>query len=826
MKILGGISLQSKKENEFPLIPLRDMVIFPGMAKAFYVGRYESIEAVNLSMSSYEKKIFLITQKDSNVENPAENDLYHIGIIAEILEVKPGPDRKIIKLVVKGEDRAKLHKITVENEVKKAHVNKIAIQTLPNSSKSEALMNLIVKEFKKFSTLAKLQPEILKGLSEVDNEEVLLNMIIPHLKINIAKQIELLEEIDLAKRLSILSELIISNLEILQIEKKIDLEVRKKMERNQKEYYLNEQIKEIQKELGQMSDDYGDISNIEEFQKKIDTLGLPDTVKTKVLKEQKRLMKMPQISPEASVIRTYIDWLMELPWLNKSEDSKDLNNAKQILDEEHFSLHKVKNRILEFLAVRQLNSKTKGPILCFIGPPGTGKTSLAKSVAKAIGREFVRISLGGVRDEAEIRGHRRTYLGALPGKIIQSMKKVNTINPVFLLDEIDKMSSDFRGDPASALLEVLDPEQNHQFVDHYLEVPYNLSEVMFITTANSLQGIPYPLLDRMEIINISSYTEIEKLNIAKKFLLPRECEENGISHIELLIKDATLLEIIRSYTMEAGVRSLQRQIASICRKIARKIVLGNKITEKFIITRKNLYKFLGKKKYFKPSVDEVLDVGVSHGLAWSELGGALLPIEIVLYPGSGKIILTGKLGEVMKESAQTAFSYIRANAFLYDIKYNDFFKDYDVHIHFPEGATPKDGPSAGIAITCGILSALTKIPMHSNVAMTGEITLTGKVLPIGGLKEKALAAARHKKDTIIIPSENEKDLEDIPKIVRNRVKFITVKRADDVFKIVFDDMIYKIEEHLENDESEKKNKTTSEGNILGEKDFDEVIIQQ
>jgi ATP-dependent Lon protease len=823
MKILGGISLQSKKENEFPLIPLRDMVIFPGMVKAFYVGRYESIEAVNLSMSSYDKNIFLITQRDSNVENPSENDLYNIGVVAQILEVRPGPDRKIIKLVVKGNDRARLNRIFVENDVKKAGIQKIELQSLPDDSRSEAVLNLVVKEFKRFSVLAKIQPEVLKSISQTENEETLLNLMIPHLKINITKQVELLEEPDLIRRLTILSELIISNIEILQIEKKIDLEVRKKLEKNQKEYYLNEQIKEIQKELGQLSDDFSDISNIEEFEKKLESLGLPDGVKAKVVKEQKRLSKMPQISPEASVIRTYIDWLTELPWNNKSEDSKDLNSAKKVLDEEHYSLHKVKNRILEFLAVRQLNSKTKGPILCFVGPPGTGKTSLAKSVANAIGREFVRISLGGVRDEAEIRGHRRTYLGALPGKIIQSMKKVKTINPVFLLDEIDKMSSDFRGDPASALLEVLDPEQNHQFVDHYLEVPYNLSEVMFITTANSVQGIPYPLLDRMEIIHISSYTEIEKINIARKFLLTKESAENGIGQIDLKISDSTLLEIIRSYTMESGVRSLQRQIASICRKIARRIVLHNMQTDSINVNKKNLAKFLGKKKYLEPTIDEVLDVGVSHGLAWSEIGGALLPIEIVLYPGTGKIILTGKLGEVMKESAQTAFSYIRANAFLYEIKYKDFFKDFDVHIHFPEGATPKDGPSAGIAITCGILSALTKIPMHSNVAMTGEITLTGKVLPIGGLKEKALAAARHKKEMVLIPAENEKDLDELPKIVRSRIKFVPVKRADDVFKIVFDDMIYKVEDQNEND---KKEENVKSAGIVEGKDFEEVIVQQ
>ncbi|OHD14507.1 MAG: endopeptidase La [Spirochaetes bacterium GWC1_27_15] len=789
MKILNNISTNSKKENEYPLIPLREMVVFPGILKTFYVGRFESVEAVNLALASYDKNIFLVTQKDSNVEKPTEEDIYEIGVISQIVEVRPGPDKKIIKLLVRGIDRAKIVRVNDPIDIRKATVEKINFQNLPESLKSEALITFIVKEFKKFSSLAKMSAETLKTITQIESEEMLLNMIIPHLKISLDKQIELLEEINIEKRLTILGELIVANIEVLQLEKRINGEVRKKLEKNQKEYYLNEQIKEIQKELGYIPDE-NDVLNIEEFEKKLINLGMPDQVRAKAIKEQKRLMKMPPISPESSVIRTYIEWLQELPWQVKSDDSKDLNFAKKILDEEHYSLHKVKNRILEFLAVRTLNPQTKGPILCFVGPPGTGKTSLANSVAKAIGREFVRISLGGVRDEAEIRGHRRTYLGALPGKIIQSMKKVKTTNPVFLLDEIDKMSSDFRGDPASALLEVLDPEQNYQFVDHYLEVPYNLSEVMFITTANSLQGIPYPLLDRMEIIYISSYTEIEKLHIAKQFLIPKQRKENGIENINLTISDKTIYELIRSYTMEAGVRSLQRQIASICRKIAKKIVLGSEEVTKVSVNTKNLMKFLGKKKYIKPAVDKVLDIGVSHGLAWSEVGGSLLPIEIVLYPGAGKIILTGKLGEVMKESAQTAFSYIRANAYMYDIKYKDFFKDFDVHVHVPEGATPKDGPSAGIAITCGILSALTKTPMHSNVAMTGEITLTGKVLPIGGLKEKTLAAARHKKEIVIVPYENEKDLEELPRIVKQKIEFKLVKKADEVFRIVFDNEIY------------------------------------
>jgi len=690
--------------------------------------------------------------------------------------------------LVKGIERAKITEFKDHGNLKKVVVEKISEKELEDSSNSEALLNFIVKEFKKFIDLSKMPQEIVKIISTVENEDTLINMIIPHLKVNIEKQIEMLEEVNLLKRLSLLGEIIVANIEVLQIEKKINFEIKKKMDRSQKEYFLNEQMKEIQKELGR-SGANGD-NNKDEFEKKLEDIGMPEHAKTRASKEYKKISKLPPLSPESGVIRMYIDNLLELPWSKKTKDTANLKKAKIILDEDHYSLQKVKNRILEFLAVRQLNAKTKGPILCFVGPPGTGKTSLGKSVARAIGREFIRISLGGVRDEAEIRGHRRTYLGALPGKIIQSMKKVATVNPVFLLDEIDKMSSDFRGDPAAALLEVLDPEQNNQFVDHYMEIPFDLSNVMFITTANSRRGIPYPLLDRMEIIYISSYTEGEKLNIAKKFLLPKEKIENGIHKIDIKISDLSILEIIRSYTMEAGVRSLQRQIASICRKIAKRVVLNKKKISTVVVNRNNLDKFLGKKKFISPEIDEKLDIGVSHGLAWSEIGGSILPIEVVLYPGTGKIILTGKLGDVMKESAKTAFSYIRANSFNFNIKYKNFYKDYDVHIHFPEGAIPKDGPSAGIAITCGILSALTKEPLQSKYAMTGEITLTGKILPIGGVKEKTLAAIRHKKEKVIIPEENEKDIDELPNSIRKKVEFVFTKRAEEVFKLVFDKKIY------------------------------------
>lgn len=793
MKILKDIPLNNRNRNILPLIPLREIVIFPGAYKNFYVGREESIESVEASLQRYDNYIFLSTQKNSKIENPGKEDIYSTGVVAKIIEVKPTTDKKVLKLFVEGRYRANVVDFLEGNNYKKIAFAKIESAGLEETSETDALLNLIVKEFKKFANLSRLPGETLKLISEANDEEMLVNFIMQHLKSDIDTQIKILEELDVKKRLNLLMKLIYANIENLQLEKKIAHEVRKKMEKSQKEFFLNEQIKEIQKELGNLNED-SDFYNIDNFQKKLDEIGLTETVKDKVLKEQKRLIKMSPMSPEANIIRSYIDWILELPWNKKSDDSDDLASAKDVLNKQHYSLKKVKNRILEFLAVRKLNPKTKGPILCFVGPPGTGKTSLARSVADAIGREFVRISLGGVRDEAEIRGHRRTYLGALPGKVIQSMKKVKTTNPVFLLDEIDKMSSDFRGDPSSALLEVLDPEQNTQFVDHYLEIPYNLSEVMFITTANSLQGIPYPLLDRMETIYISSYTEMEKLKIARNFLIPREIKENGIEHINLKISNSAILEIIRAYTMESGVRSLQRQIASICRKTARYIVLKNKTIEKVVVSKKNLIKFLGDKKYIKPAIDNYLDVGVSHGLAWSELGGSLLPIEIVLYPGSGKIILTGKLGDVMKESAHTAFSFIRANAHKYNVKYKNFYKDYDVHIHFPEGAIPKDGPSGGIAITCGILSALTKTPIKSAIAMTGEITLTGKILPVGGLKEKTLAAVRHKKSQIVMPFDNQKKFDEMPATVKKKIQFHFIKRAEEAFEFVFEKSIYKSQE--------------------------------
>lgn len=782
------------KINELPLIPLREMVVFPEMLKTFYVGRVQSTNALHISKENYNNMVFLVTQKNPLIDSPTIDDIYKTGVIAEIIEVRKSHKKNITKILIQAKTRANIVEIIDEKDCRKAIFENIKTKELSDftedSPQLEVLIKYVINDFKKLSKLINIPLESLKQISNADSIEQMINLVIPYLKANIEEQAKILTEEDVFERLKFLSQLILSNIEFVEIEKKINGEIRKKMSKSQRNFLLNEQIKQMQKELGGEGNDT-DIYSPENFKKKLDEIGAPNFVKEKALKERGRLSKLPPISPEAGIIQTYLDWLLELPWAKHTEDVKDLVMARKILDEDHYSLKKVKNRILEFLAVLQLNPTTKGPILCFVGPPGTGKTSLGKSVARAINRKFVRMSLGGVRDEAEIRGHRRTYLGALPGKIIQYMKKVGTINPVFLLDEIDKMSSDFRGDPASALLEVLDPEQNNQFTDHYLEVPYNLSEVMFITTANSMQGIPYPLLDRMEIINIEGYTEIEKLNIAKKFLVPKEKEQNGISNIDLIISNKSILEIIRSYTMEAGVRTLQRQIASICRKIAKKIVVSNKKIEKVIVNIRNLHKFLGKKKYVRSKIDTVLDIGVSHGLAWSEVGGSVLPIEVVLCPGSGKLLLTGKLGEVMKESAQTALSYIRSNSDQFDIKYEEFYKNYDIHMHFPEGAIPKDGPSAGIAITSAILSALTKEPIKSTVAMTGEITLTGKVLPIGGLKQKALAAARHNKEIIVLPTDNEKDIEDLPKAIQEKINFVLVDKANEVFKLVFNESIYK-----------------------------------
>lgn len=781
--------------EKLPLIPLREMVIFPSMVKNFYVGRKDSILAIECAVQKHDRKILIVTQKNADDENPEIDDLYEDCVLASIIDIKADDSKDVIRITVEAEETVKLTSIELIDGIRFADFSLCGKISVGDEQKVAILKKLILKDLQNFLEMSHRDIQLIDKMRNANSNIDFFTLGMSVLVVDIKSQIDILKSNSFDSYFSKLASLIYQNIENINLEKKIEMSVHKRLNRSQKDFFLNEQIKEIQKELSSSQKD-PELLNATEFSKKLDAAGMPEAIKQRLQKEQKRLAGMPSMAQESVILKSYIETFFELPWKSSEHDNHDLAKAKEILDSQHYSLKKAKNRILEYLAVRQLNPRTKGPILCFVGPPGTGKTTLSHSVADALDREFIRISLGGVRDEAEIRGHRRTYLGALPGKIIQSMKKVKSKNPVFLLDEIDKMSSDFRGDPAAALLEVLDPGQNSQFVDHFMEVPYDLSDVMFLCTANSLKGIPYPLLDRLEIIQINSYMEKEKFRIAKDFIIPREKKENGIENIDLHFSSKSIISIIRHYTMESGVRSLQRQIASICRKVAKKIVLDSDYDKNkpIKITTGNLKKYLGKKRYVESSPDDFLDVGVSNGLAWSELGGSILPIEIVLYSGKGNIILTGKLGDVMKESAQAAFSYIKSTAELYQIKFKDFYKDYDLHIHFPEGATPKDGPSGGLAISCGILSALTKVPIRSTIAMTGEITLTGRVLAIGGLREKVLAALRHGKKEVLIPEANLKDLDDLPKNVGEAISFKPVKRAEEAFRFVFEKGVFTDEE--------------------------------
>ncbi len=777
--------------EKLPLIPLREIVPFPSTVREFFVGRKESISAIECAVQKYERKILIVVQKVADDDNPGFEDLYETGVLASILDIKAEDSKNPIEIKVKIEEAIKLTSMELVDGVRLANFTPCGPIAIGDKQKIDILKRLILKDLSSYLEMSHKDIQLIDKMRDAISNMEFFILGLSVLTIDIKNLIEILESNSFDSYFSKLANLIYQNIESINLEKRIEISVHKRLNKSQKDFFLNEQIKEIQKELSSEGKD-PELLNATEFNKRLTAAGMPVQIKERLQKEQTRLASMPTMAQESVILKSYIETFFELPWTFSDNDNHDLAKAKEILDSQHYSLKKAKNRILEYLAVRHLNPKTKGPILCFVGPPGTGKTTLAHSVADALDREFIRVSLGGVRDEAEIRGHRRTYLGALPGKIIQSMKKVKNTNPVFLLDEIDKMSSDFRGDPAAALLEVLDPEQNCQFVDHFMEVPYDLSNVMFLCTANSLSGIPHPLLDRLEIIQISSYMEKEKFHIAKDFIIPREKKENGVDNIELDFSSKAIISIIRHYTMESGVRSLRRQIASICRKVAKGIVLDkNSEDNKAIkITSKNLKKYLGKKRYIEPSPNDFLDVGVSNGLAWSELGGSILPIEIVLYSGKGNIILTGKLGDVMKESAHTAFSFIKSTAEQYQIKFNDFYKDYDLHIHFPEGATPKDGPSGGLAISCGILSALTKVPIRSTIAMTGEITLTGRVLAIGGLREKVLAALRHGKKEVLIPEANLKDLDDLPKNVRDAITFKPVKRAEEAFRFVFEQGVY------------------------------------
>ncbi|MCM3455393.1 endopeptidase La [Heyndrickxia oleronia] len=767
--------MPKKKEHTVPLLPLRGLLVYPTMVLHLDVGREHSVQALEQSMMN-DHLIFLTTQKDDSINEPNEEDLYRMGTLTKVKQMLKLPNGTI-RVLVEGLYRAEIQHFYDEN-----NYYAVSLKTYEQNDTSDvemiALMRTMLEYFEQYIKLSKkISAETFETVSDIEEPGRMADIIASHLPLKLSQKQEVLETVDIKARLNKVIEIIHNEKEVLNLEKKIGQRVKKSMERTQKEYYLREQMKAIQKELG---DKEGKTGEVAEFTEKIEKSGMPEHVKKTALKELDRYEKVPSSSAESSVIRNYIDWLISLPWSNATEDDLDISKAEEILNREHYGLDKVKERVLEYLAVQKLTQSLKGPILCLAGPPGVGKTSLARSVAESLGRKFVRISLGGVRDESEIRGHRRTYVGAMPGRIIQGMKKAGTINPVFLLDEIDKMSNDFRGDPSAAMLEVLDPEQNHSFSDHYIEETYDLSKVMFITTANDLSSIPGPLRDRMEIISIPGYTELEKIHIAKDHLLQKEMNEHGLTKGQLQVRDEAFQKIVRYYTREAGVRSLEREIASICRKTAKIIVSSER--KRVIVTDKNIEEYLGKTRYHYGQAEIEDQVGVATGLAYTTVGGDTLQIEVSLSPGKGKLVLTGKLGDVMKESAQTALSFVRSKAIEFKLE-EDFYEKYDIHIHVPEGAVPKDGPSAGITIATALTSALTGIPIRKEVGMTGEITLRGRVLPIGGLKEKTLSAHRAGLTMIILPKDNEKDIDDIPESVRGDLKLIPVSNMNEVLKV-------------------------------------------
>jgi ATP-dependent Lon protease len=769
-------------EKVLPLLPLRDVVIYPYMLAPLFVGREKSIKALEEAAKG-NKEIFLSAQKDAKVNEPGNEDMYRIGTVGTIVQMLRLPDGTV-KVLVEGKKRASITGFVPQKDMFVVEVREIE-EPSGESVELEALMRSATKLFEDYVKLnTKIPSETLVTFMSIEEPGKLGDTIASHLNMKLSDKQEILEVIHPLERLEKLCEKMQSELEILQMEKRIGKRVKKQMEKAQREYYLNEQMKAIQKELG-TGDDLK--SEIDEFEEKLREKELPEDVEQRVKREINKLRMMSSMSAEATVVRNYVDWLLDLPWIKETtEDRLDLKEAAAILDEDHYGLEKPKERILEYLAVRILAEKLKGPIICFVGPPGVGKTSLAKSIARAMGRKFVRTSLGGVRDEAEIRGHRRTYIGALPGKIIQGMKKAGTVNPVFLLDEIDKLGMDFRGDPASALLEALDPEQNSNFNDHYIEADYDLSKVMFIMTANVLHTVPWALQDRMEIIRLPGYTEQEKLQIAREFLIGKQTENHGLKDYNVSIKNEAIVQIIRRYTKESGVRNLEREIASLCRKVAREIVEKKK-TKGVNITAKSVGKYLGTPKYEYGEIEQTDQIGAATGLAWTELGGELLTIEVSIVPGKGNFTVTGKLGEVMQESARAAMSYVRSRAQRLGLE-RLFYQNVDIHIHVPEGATPKDGPSAGIAIASAITSAITRKPINREIAMTGEITLRGRVLTIGGLKEKILAAHRGRVKEVLIPVDNKKDIEDIPENIRKEVKVTTVEHMDEVIeKVILSD---------------------------------------
>jgi ATP-dependent Lon protease len=759
-----------------PMMPVRDMVIFPEMMHPFIVGREASVRALEDALAG-DKKIFLVTQHDASIDDPKPEEIYQVGTLANIVQSVKLPDGNI-KVLVEGTERAKIVQVASEEGFFRATIRTVPVKAEPSPELQQA-SSRVTNLFEQYVKLSQsLNYDTMIAAVRVEDAGKLSDAIAANLQIPVEEKQELLELFEPMERLNRIGDILEVEIEKLNVDRSINTRVKRQMERAQKEYYLNEKLKAIQKELGR-----GEANEIEQLKKKIETCGMPEGPQEKAMQELKRLEMMPPMSAESTVSRNYLDWLLAVPWKKRSKEIRDINRAEEILSQDHYGLEKIKDRILEYLAVRQLVKNPKGSILCFLGPPGVGKTSLAMSIGRATGRKFVRVSLGGVRDEAEIRGHRRTYIGALPGQIIQMMRKAGTVNPVFVLDEVDKMSTDFRGDPSAALMEVLDPELNHSFTDHYLDVEYDLSKVMFVCTANVLHTIPQPLQDRMEVLRIPGYTEQEKHQIAQRFLVPKQLEATGLTKTNLKITDEAMTHVIRHYTHEAGVRNLNREIANVCRKVARKVVADKSFGLE--VTPSNVNDYLGIIKYRDFFAEKKNEIGLTTGLAWTEVGGEVLSTEATLMQGKGRLTLTGKLGDVMQESAQAGMSYVRSRSHLFGLA-KDFYRHLDIHVHVPEGAIPKDGPSAGITLCTSIVSALTRIPVRCDLAMTGEITLRGKVLPIGGVKEKLLAAHRLGLRTVILPKDNEKDLADIPPEIQAQMSIHFVESMDDVLQLALE----------------------------------------
>ncbi|HEX8960429.1 MAG TPA: endopeptidase La [Geobacteraceae bacterium] len=779
--------MENRQENEelkipdiLPLLPVRDVVVYPYMILPLFVGREISIAAVDYALSR-DRLIFLATQKEVGEEDPAPDAIYKVGTVAMIMRMLKLPDGRV-KILVQGLSKGRIEEYVTSKPFYSVRIERVAEPTTAESTlETEALIRTVKEQIAKIVSLGKvISPEVMVIVENMQEPGSLADLVASNIGLKVEEAQTLLEIIDPLERLKRVNELLNKEMELLTMQARIQSAAKEEMGKSQREYFLREQLRAIQQELGETD---ARAEEIAELKKAIEAAKMPPAVEKEALKQLGRLEQMHPDAAESGMLRTFLDWMVELPWSKSTRDALDIGRAREILDEDHFYLKKIKDRILEFLAVRKLKKKMKGPILCFVGPPGVGKTSLGKSIARAMGRKFVRISLGGVRDEAEIRGHRRTYVGALPGRILQGLKQASSNNPVFMLDEIDKIGADFRGDPSSALLEVLDPEQNHAFSDHYINLPFNLSNVMFIATANQMDTIPAALQDRMEVISLSGYTEEEKLQIAKRYLVPRQVKENGISEETVTITDEALKSVISKYTREAGLRNLEREIGTICRKVARRVAEGEQ--KRFVVNAASVQKYLGPPRYLREAEMEKNEVGVVTGLAWTPVGGEVLFVEATVMRGKGALTLTGHLGEVMKESVQAALSYIRSKAAELHLA-EDFLGGLDIHVHVPAGAIPKDGPSAGVTMATALVSALTRIPVRKDVAMTGEITLRGKVLPIGGLKEKMLAAIRAGITTVIIPEENRKDLEDIPKHILKKVRVITARQIDDVLKVALE----------------------------------------